>query len=110
MADSSFTGHRRQRKTPRSVARAEFIARSLIYAGGFGTIAAILLIFGFLVSVVMPLFGGAEADDGRVIVERATNARVIGVGSDEYRTIAWSLHADGTVRTREFRTGRTARS
>ncbi|MHC4940708.1 MAG: ABC transporter permease subunit [Planctomycetota bacterium] len=104
MAQNSFTGHRRQRKTPKSVARAERTAQVLIYAGGFGTIVAIGLIFFFLVSVVTPLFGGADAGQERVVA-KAQAAGLIGTGCDEYRTITWTLFEDGTLQTRQFRTG-----
>jgi len=105
MSNPSYTGHRRHRKTPRSVARAEKTARFLIYAGGFGTIVAIVLIFGFLLSVVVPLFGGAEAGPERTVA-REPGGDVLAIGVDEYRTTAWTLHRDGTLRTRAYRTGR----
>jgi len=62
------------------------------------------LIFFFLVSVVAPLFGGAEAGEERVVA-RAESAGLIGTGCDEYRTITWTLFEDGTLQTRQFRTG-----
>jgi phosphate transport system permease protein len=96
---------KRERSTPKSVARAERTARWLIYAAGFGTIAAIVLIFGFLVSVVIPLFADSEAGADRVVAEPADGEQPIGVGCDEYRAIAWEMLADGTVRLFSYHDG-----
>ena len=105
MAQTSFTGHRRQRKTPKSVARAERTARFFIFSGGFGTIVAITLIFFFLVSVVVPLFGGADAEEERVAATLETSD-LLGIGSDEYRAIGWAVHRDGSLEYREARSGK----
>ncbi len=57
---SPFAKKVRRRGTSRRVRIAEFTSRWLIRAGGFGTIVAVALICGFLVSVAWPLFGAAE--------------------------------------------------
>ncbi|MEM8884693.1 MAG: ABC transporter permease subunit [Planctomycetota bacterium] len=104
MPEKSITGYRRQRKTPKSVARAERTARWFIYAGGFGTIVAVVLIFGFLIAVVAPLFAGAEAGEKRKIAATRSD-ELIGTGCDEYRSITWTLHESGRLSLVAFRTG-----
>jgi len=96
---------RRSRTTPKSVARAETTAKALIYAGGFGTIIAIALIFVFLVAMVVPLFTGSDAADSRAVASRIDAEPPLGIGCDEYRAIAWSLARDGTVRLLDYANG-----
>jgi phosphate transport system permease protein len=71
----------------------------MITVGGIGTIAAVTLILVYLVSVVVPLFRGAE------VSEPATTALadpppdgVIAVSIDEYASLAGVLGADGRLR------------
>ncbi len=52
----NFTGVTRKRATSWSVAAGDRVAKSLISIGGIGTIVAVLLVFAYLVSVVVPLF------------------------------------------------------
>ncbi len=96
---------RRRRTTPRSVVRAERMAKFFIYTGGFGTIIAVTLIFTFLVTMVVPLFWGSETGEEHVIASAVPARPPLAIGADEYRAIAWGIQADGTVRLLDFRTG-----
>ena len=51
-----FTGVTRKRATSWSVAAGDRVAKILISIGGIGTIVAVLLVFAYLVSMVVPLF------------------------------------------------------
>jgi len=82
---------------------AERAARVLISIGGIGTIAAITLIFAFLVWVVAPLFTGAEhelrasatVDAGTATSVAPPAGRVLAV--DEYQRLALELRSDASV-------------
>jgi len=105
MADPAPPRAKRTRTTPKSVARAEKTAKAFIYAGGFGTIVAIVLIFAFLVAMVVPLFTGSETSAERTMAVREQGQAPLGIGCDEYRTIAWSLSSNGTVRLVDYANG-----
>ncbi len=90
------TGQRRSRATPKHVKTAERVARALISTGGIGTIIAVVLIFGFLVSVVLPLFSGGEVSEPRAIAVRGSE-NTIRMEVDELRLIGYTLDRDGTV-------------
>ena len=62
MTDRQPDRPRRARSTSRGVKVAERSARIFITAGGLGTIAAVGLIFAFLVWVVLPIFLGAKVE------------------------------------------------
>ena len=92
--------------TPPSVARAERTAKFFIYTGGFGTIVAVALIFIFLVGMVLPLFGGSETGEEKTVVTKSVPVDTpLGIGCDEYRTVAFGVQPDGSIRTLDFATG-----
>jgi len=92
------------RTTRRSVFVAEKVAKGLIYAGGFGTIAAVLLILGFLGWVVVPLFAPADLSAGRADAPRPSDT-VLLYGVDEYQQFDWSLTRAGDVQVHRWSDG-----
>jgi phosphate transport system permease protein len=60
MAAGKFTGYKRSHKNRTSVVLGEKIMKGIISVGGIGVIAAVFLVFVFLVSVVIPLFKGSD--------------------------------------------------
>jgi phosphate transport system permease protein len=100
----SFTG-RRGRTSRRSVRAAERIARALITVGGVGTISAVALILVFLVSVVVPLFQGADLTFASESASSETDARTLRIGIDEYRVLEWRLGEDGVLSVRRVDDG-----
>jgi phosphate transport system permease protein len=92
------------RTTRRSVFVAEKLAKGLIFAGGFGTIAAVLLILGFLGWVVLPLFAPADWSGGQAAEPRSAE-RVLLYGVDEYQQFDWSLTAAGEVQVHRWNDG-----
>lgn len=88
---------RRSRHTPLSVRFGEIAARLLISLGGAGTIAAVCLIFLFLLWVVAPLFRApAVVSTEAAPLAAADSQATVQVGADEYGDLAWRLLADGT--------------
>ena len=49
----SWSGYKRSRTVPKSVRRAEVLSRFFIGLGGYGTIIAVVTIFGYLLAVVV---------------------------------------------------------
>lgn len=108
----SFTGRRFSRKPRRSVMFTDTLARRLITLSGIGSIVAVSLVGLFLVYVVLPLFTptGLEeitdpmpsADNG----DGGTSAPVVHQVIDDYGSLVWSLHEDGSVQVRELEEGR----
>ncbi|HZL99396.1 MAG TPA: ABC transporter permease subunit, partial [Planctomycetota bacterium] len=94
-----ISGRTRRRTTSRSVRIAERVARLLITLGGIGTIVAVTTIFVFLVSVVVPLFGGADVSPLSAASVDALSGpgRVLRLEADESGSVAWALRDDGTV-------------
>lgn len=100
-AGSAFTGKRRARGTTFQVRAAEVGARTLITAGGLGTIVAVSLIFVFLLSVVVPLFSSASVEAREsVTLERGG---ITAIGIDRFDTMKWIADRDGRIST--MRTG-----
>nr|MEE4267203.1 hypothetical protein [Candidatus Krumholzibacteria bacterium] len=107
----SFTGRRFSRKPRRSVMFTDNLARRLITLSGLGSIVAVSLVGLFLVYVTLPLFTptGLEevtdhmpsADDG----QGGTSAPVVHQVIDDYGSLVWSLHEDGSVQVRELAEG-----
>jgi phosphate transport system permease protein len=104
--NKSYTGRQRSRQTPKSVARAESLARTMITAGGIGTIVAVVLIFVFLVWVVFPLFVPASSEVAATF-PHSTNkvGNVLATAVDEYQMSAWTLADDGKLRVISLRDG-----
>lgn len=101
---TAISGWKRNLKTARSVKVAERVSRAFITVGGIGTIIAVATICFFLVYVVVPLFGGAEIEQGRgwsvaggAEVSGAQGAGVLDLGVDEHQVLGWALLDDGRV-------------
>ena len=92
----SYTGRSRSRVTPKHVKTAERVARALISSGGIGTIIAVILIFVFLVSVVMPLFSSGEVSKSRDIAVLGTK-ETIRMAVDELQLIGYKLERNGAI-------------
>ncbi len=100
-AEASFTGYRRNRRTPWSIRFKDGLARTLITIGGLGTIVAVVGMCVFLVSVVIPLFRSAEVSEPTISAvawsqEEAHN--LIHLESDDYQLMGWAAFEDGIVR------------
>lgn len=104
---ASFTGLIRERSTPPSVRRAELTAKSLITLGGMGTIAAVTLIFVFLLWVVVPLFGSSEVERAPVVEKNdvTSTERIVRSGVDTQQLMGWTLREDGLLEVRQLSTG-----
>ncbi len=101
---TAISGWKRNLKTARSVKVAEKVSRACITIGGVGTILAVATICFFLVWVVVPLFGGAEIEDGRDWTTAAgtspaegRDTGVLDLGVDEQQVLGWALLDDGRV-------------
>ncbi|MFK7960915.1 MAG: hypothetical protein AB8G96_10355 [Phycisphaerales bacterium] len=115
-----FTGRQRRLTTKGSVRFADRAAQAIITIGGIGTIIAVATVCLFLAAVVLPLFKGAEqsldadmqhdrvaAAAGDAATPGTTPGPPVAVGVDEYRTIGWTMDADGTLTSFRFDTGET---
>jgi phosphate transport system permease protein len=83
----------------------ERISTVLISIGGMGTIAAVALIFVFLLWVVAPLFGSSSASPQHASERPAHAAAPLAVGLDEYQLLSWVLRADAQVELRRLSDG-----
>jgi phosphate transport system permease protein len=95
------------RKTRTSVKAVDALARVLITLGGIGTIVAVSLVCVFLVWVVVPLFLApslplAASYDAP---PAASDEAPLSLRIDEYVTMSWSYHRDGTLRKRRLDDG-----
>ncbi len=95
--EKSFTGIERRRSTRGSVRAFDVVARTLITAGGIGTILAVAGVMVFLVWVALPLFRGADLEPAARLAAPAGEAP-LHVDVDEYGVLGWSLQRDGRVR------------
>ncbi len=87
---------RRTRRTRPGARIAEVLARILISVGGIGTIAAVSLIFFFLLWVVAPLFRAPEVlARGEASLAASDSPAPVQVGADEYGNLAWRLLPGG---------------
>ncbi|HND53598.1 MAG TPA: hypothetical protein PLV92_14415, partial [Pirellulaceae bacterium] len=118
----SFTGRTRRHRNRWMVRLSDVVARWFITVGGIGTIVAVLLVFAFLLSVVLPLFWpaaqlaphaavalqdakrGEDRNEASPRDERRTDERskserpapaALLSGVNEYRTAAWALDSRG---------------
>ena len=92
--DPSFTGRARRRTTRPGVRFGDACARAVITLGGIGTIAAVLLMGVFLLSVALPLFRSASVGGPALTaIEGAAGNRppLLALGTDESGGIGWSL-------------------
>ncbi len=75
----------------------ERIARTLITAGGIGTILAVTLIFVFLAWVVFPLFASPHTLGSESVEALDATSAPFRFDTDEDRVLAWTLHRDGAL-------------
>ncbi len=107
MNTPGFTGRVRQRKTSPRVFWVDHIARVLIMFGGIGTIVAVLTVFIFLGSVIVPLFRGSSIESaGRTQQATPWQARPIATQIDEYQVMGWALFNDGRLEVFRGDTGK----
>jgi len=101
----SFTGQVFQRKPRRSVMWRDDFARRVITLSGIGSIVAVSLVGLFLVWVVLPLFTptGLEETDSRESVSYA--GPVLYQAANNYGSLVWSLHQDGSVQVLDLDQG-----
>jgi phosphate transport system permease protein len=81
------------------------VAGSLITLGGLGTIAAVLLVCVFLVSVVIPLFQPPEIESLRKVALAEESQVSDYLGLNEYTTMGWIVDNEGTIRLFRLDTG-----
>jgi phosphate transport system permease protein len=105
MADKSFTGRARKRRTKPLVRVMDGVSRSVITVGGIGTIGAVLLVCIYLFWVSLPLFRPPSVSAEGVIASPWGSSPPVRLGIDEYRRIGWALLPDGTLRTWHADTG-----
>ncbi|MEJ2720912.1 MAG: ABC transporter permease subunit, partial [bacterium] len=95
----------RRHRTRWTVRLADRIATAGITIGGIGTILTVSAVCVFLVAVVVPLFLPGSVDHaGRFNAPPEANS-LLHVGVDEYRTMAWAIFRDGTIRIFRLDTG-----
>ncbi len=107
--DAAFSGRSRARTARRSVLIKDRIARWVISLGGIGSIVAVSLVGLFLVYVVIPLFLPSDLEAEHDLAAGSTPAPVVHVGVNEYSTMAWMLHRDGSVFVRRLSDGAVIR-
>ncbi|MEM7245289.1 MAG: ABC transporter permease subunit [Acidobacteriota bacterium] len=102
MAESSFTGRRRERRTSNRVLLIDHLAKWTITVGGLSTIGAVLLVCFFLAWVVVPLFGGGDISEP---TQSAAEGRSRVLLSDEYRLASYTVDEDGRIALSRTDTG-----
>ncbi len=100
----SFTGFQRRHTTPRRVKVAEVMSKAIITIGGFGTIAAVLMVCVYLAYVVSHLFDAPELE-ARTDRQLQTDSAPVQLMVDEYRRLVCSIEHDGTYTLRRLDTG-----
>jgi phosphate transport system permease protein len=98
MATEPFTSQQSRRTTRRGVVLSDALARVAVTIGGFGTVASILLVCGFLVSVVLPLFVGCGTSAAPPVALGGAAPRILSAQIDPHRQLALLLADDGRVR------------
>jgi phosphate transport system permease protein len=101
-----FSGRTRQRRPKKSVLVKDRLARWIISLGGIGSILAVSMVGLFLFYVVLPLFLAPGLDEQNTLAAGDQPARVVYVGINEYATITWTLHRDGSLEVRSLADGR----
>lgn len=100
--------HRQRRRTTRWTVRfADRIARVVITVGGIGTIAAVFLVFIFLLREAAPLFQSPVATPLGDAATSWVGPDPIHVGVDEHRLLGWAVFADGRLRIFRVDDGQT---
>lgn len=82
--------------TARSTLFVDALMTWLIRAGGVGVIIAVCLIFVFIASRILPLFGGASVAHARDLA-LPPGAPVVAMGLDEWGEVPFVLRADGNL-------------
>jgi phosphate transport system permease protein len=102
--EQSSVRFKRKKTTSRAVMIADYVADRVITIGGILVIIAVLGILVFLVAETLPLFQG-----GKITAEHEYSAestdRVLGLSMDEYKTMLFTLFADGTTHLYHAKTG-----
>jgi phosphate transport system permease protein len=95
--ERSFTGRKRSLTNRRWVRLADRVAQWFITISGIGTIVAVLLVFVFLLSVVLPLFWpGTRVLNPRDLDFPGLTAKSL-TDINEYRQLGWSLSPQGKL-------------
>ena len=96
---STGTGSKRRKTTRLRVKLSDALARIIIRIGGIGTIGTVSLVGVLLVVVVAPLYFEAsiEPKESNTLESKEIPIKTV---FDEYRTISWSLFADGNLQAR----------
>ncbi|MCA9321984.1 MAG: hypothetical protein KDB53_14680, partial [Planctomycetes bacterium] len=102
----TFTGIRREKRTPKRVFFADRAAQLTIMLGGIGTIVAVLTVCIFLVWVVAPLFQGGELDDAQSSTLEALDPELVNFTVDEYRVMGFAISPDGAMTVIRLDTGK----
>ena len=84
----------------RRVKLVDRLADSVIRVGGLLVIAAIALIFIFIVREIVPLFLPASLGPAQVHALTRPEAAPLLAGTDEFESFAWVLRPDGAVEVR----------
>lgn len=101
----TFTGRRRPTQTRVGVLFGDQVARLLITFGGLGTIAAVLLVGVFLLTVAIPLFQSATLSSDQSWPLPPAARQSLAGGSDESGSLAWFCSPE-QVDVIELKTGR----
>jgi phosphate transport system permease protein len=93
----AFTGRARKRKTSFSIKAADVAAKWIFTVGGLGVMVVLGLIVAYLVSVTMPLFGGASITKApsATLPSGDEPARPVSLASDENKVALWVLDETG---------------
>jgi phosphate transport system permease protein len=96
----------REKKARRTVLLADRIADRVITVGGILVIVAVLGILVFLVKETLPLFRSGQMTGERRYTLPEAAGHTLGLGLDEYKTLAYALSADGRLQVFHARSGR----
>jgi len=91
--NATFTGHRRERTSRRSVRIVDRLAHTIITIGGVGSIVAVSLVGVFLVIVAAPLFRSPTTGVRTELPGLAADKTAV-LHANEHRTMAWTWSAD----------------
>jgi phosphate transport system permease protein len=97
---------RQPKKTRLWVLIADRIADYTITVGGILIIAAVMAIMVFLVWEVLPLFQGGSVVSQAEYTIQSKQSPPLSLCTDEYKSIAATVHMDGTVSTWHAKTGK----
>ncbi len=101
----SESRRRRKLQTRRSVKIIDRVSTVGITIGGVATILAVLAVFLFLVSVVVPIFLPGSADEVSRQSTDTNRSAPLSFGTDEYRVLGWAVFPDGWIRATRLDTG-----